>query len=104
MFGQPIKSIAEIKGSQVTGSKPRKIAVKKNKTLNYQIACDSKLPAITGSTKYGPNRLSYNKFETIAEKVCGLIFRFSLSSYRFKRNRSLSWTVSVSVAKPGSPM
>uniref|UniRef100_A0A336LQZ2 CSON010852 protein n=1 Tax=Culicoides sonorensis TaxID=179676 RepID=A0A336LQZ2_CULSO len=66
----PIKSMVQIKGSNVFGVNP----------------------AITGSTKYGPNRLSYKKLDNIAANTFGSITRFSRTSYKFLRNISFSWT------------
>merc|ERR1719402_1133452 len=77
----PIRSMLQIEGLKVTGSRP----------------------ATMGSTKKGPKRLSYNMLETILAKVLGFICLLSFSSYMFIRNSIFCFTVWMSVARPGRP-
>ncbi len=64
MHGWPIRSMTDMNGLFVFGSNA----------------------AMIGSMKYGPNRFSYKRFETMLENVCGFMWRFSCSSYKFWRN------------------
>lgn len=47
---------------------------------------------------------SYNKLETKDERALGEIFRFSFNSYNRFLNMIFSYTVNISVAKPGNPI